>query len=368
MIRVDIVQLPAVWQPFLAHNPGHRGDACPGIACLPPDRAVRKLRVAAVDGSVRQVLVFAEHGVERYLPFALFVDELRRQHAAAAAAAATAGPASLYFVPYIVQLPDTNASMRATLHAALHDATLRSVRAHPPAPGRGPNHFIVVPRVCSCASRPARRAQFCGRNNAGLTAAEACARSSREACDPFRDAPPLLRGAVRVLAWEQISPRDLALSAHAGGGGGRRLPNLVVPYPSSVVGPVREGHHARPTPAGAPRRAPPLLRAPWAWTLPATPGRWRWQPRKTVLAFAALGSPTNASRASAAELRRRAGAACSGEAGAAMAVSACAGRSPCTYEGRPPPYALSRTRLTLPSVHCPRLGAAHGRCACMASA
>ena len=36
--------------------------------------------------------------------------------------------------------------------------------------------------------------------------AEACARSSREACDPFRDLPQLRR-AVRVLAWEQAPPR-----------------------------------------------------------------------------------------------------------------------------------------------------------------
>ena len=144
-----VVSLPAVWRPYLSSNPGHRGAACPGITCLPPARAVRKIRVASEQGSVKTVLVFAEHGIERYLPFALFVDELRRQTRAGAAA----GPASLYFVPYIVQLPDINASMRTALHTALRDATLRSVRAHPPAPGRGPNHFIVVPRVCSCPSR-----------------------------------------------------------------------------------------------------------------------------------------------------------------------------------------------------------------------
>ena len=155
MQSTSIVPLPAIWQPYLAQHPGHRGDTCPGGTCLPAARAVRKVRVAAADGRVRQVMVFAEHGVERYLPFALFVDELRRQqpHRAAAAAAVRPAVPSLYFVPYVVQLPDTNASKRAALHAALSEATLRSVRAHPAAPGRAPNHFIVVPRVCSCPWR-----------------------------------------------------------------------------------------------------------------------------------------------------------------------------------------------------------------------
>ena len=82
---VEIVPLPPIWHPYLQsveRPPGFRGDACPGVACLPPAKAVRKLRVAADDGTVRQVMVFAEHGIERYLPFALFVDEFRRAHAA----------------------------------------------------------------------------------------------------------------------------------------------------------------------------------------------------------------------------------------------------------------------------------------------
>ena len=394
-VRVEIVALPPIWHPYLASDrpPGFRGDACPGVACLPPAKAVRKLRVAAEDGSVRQVMVFAEHGIERYLPFALFVDELRRTHAArststmplgdedAAASKANSSDAAgdsasdaptLYFVPYIVQLPDTNTSMRARLHAALRDATLRSVKAHPPrhrrqptSPGTPPppNHFVVVPRVCSCPSRAgavghAQRARWCAANNAGLTAAEACARTSKEACEPFRD-HPLLRHSVRVVAYEQLSAADRAGRGGGEGGRGRgmstragrgiqtappRLPNLVMPYPSSIVGPVAPTMpHAASAPAAtdaidatsatvtATSRL--LLRAPWAWTLPAPPAPWDWTPRKPILVFAAMGALTNASKMSAAELAQRTAVACSADERRRMASSPCAGRA-CRFVAR----------------------------------
>jgi len=421
---VEIVPLPPIWHPYLQsaeRPPGFRGDACPGVACLPPAKAVRKLRVAADDGSVRQVMVFAEHGIERYLPFALFVDEFRRAHAAhsasaaavsapddeqnaagskanssAAAAAPSASDASntLFFVPYIVQLPDTNASMRSRLHAALRDATLRSVKAHPPrhhhhrrrrqltSPGSDtpprtpppPNHFVVVPRVCSCPSRAgtagghAQRARWCAANNAGLTAAEACARTSKEACEPFRD-HPLLRRSVRVVAYEQLAAADRAgggggagwRGGGGGGGGGMairaeqgrqsappRLPNLVMPYPSSIVGPVASStpptasaasmaasaSHAAATRATSMTATTPLLlRTPWAWTLPAPPAPWDWTPRKPILVFAAMGALTNASKMSEAELAQRTAVACSVAERRKMVASPCAGRA-CRFAAR----------------------------------
>ena len=167
-----------------------------------------------------------------------------------------------------------------------------------------------------------------------------------QACEPFKD-HPLLRRSVRVVSYEQIAQADRRGSGGGGGGGGgdddeqgpraagARLPNLVMPYPSSIVGPTSDGAGRRRKPQGqdAPISAPPpaalgaagqqrgrrlghqilgqqrgrrlgqhplgqhpLLRPAWAWTLPAPPGAWDWAPRKSMLVFAAFGSLTNASR------------------------------------------------------------------------
>ena len=53
-------------------------------------------------------------------------------------------------MPAVPVPPTVNQSTRMLLSLGLQEAVLRSVRAHPPPPGsHGPNHFLIVARVCS---------------------------------------------------------------------------------------------------------------------------------------------------------------------------------------------------------------------------
>ena len=194
----------------------------------------------------------------------------------------------LYLVPAVPVPPSVNSSTRMLLSLGLQEAVLRSVRAHPPPPGsRGPNHFLIVARVCSCFISGDRRPHL--------------GKRARDECQPFQRVGPTrgeLTGGVRVLSWEQVTPLDRRWSASPQAT--QRLPNLVVPYPSSLLG------HDPPK-----RRAAP-------WALPTL--------RKPILVFAAFGMLSNLTRATPAELRRGFATQCAPSEVAMMGQSSCYGK------------------------------------------
>lgn len=232
--------------------------------------------------------------VETALRSGLFLEELRARGwlldtpSQNAQSSATTPPKRLFLVPAVPVPPYVNASVRMLLSLGLQEAVLKSVRANPPPPGStGPNHFLIVARVCSCFISGDRRPHL--------------GKRARDECMPFQRIGPTkgeLTGGVRVLSWEQVTPLDRKWSASPSAA--QRLPNLVVPYPSSLLGEDR----------GRGRHAP--------WVLPSL--------RKPVRVFAAFGMLSNLTRAEIAELYAGFATHCAPREQTMIAQSSCYGK------------------------------------------
>lgn len=169
-IAVSVVQLPSIWQRYV-------GDLWSVETALGGDsgfRAVaRRTHAFSTDGARHEVTCLAQHGLERRLLYALFLDELRARGWIADGTSAMAVPQRrLFLVPAVPVPSNVNASTRTLLSMGLHEAVLRSVRANPPPPGsKGPNHFMIVARVCSCFISADRRPTL--------------GKRARDECQPF---------------------------------------------------------------------------------------------------------------------------------------------------------------------------------------
>lgn len=295
-VSVSLVKLPPPWQSIssglwaidtaLGGRGGFRDVA-------------RRTHAYTTDGERHEVTCLAQHGLERRVLYALFLEELRARgwldtlgsvDAKARDGGARPSPPTkkLYLIPAVPVPPSVNQSTRMLLSLGLQEAVLRSVRAHPVPPGStGPNHFIIVARVCSCFISGDRR--------------PALGKRARDECQPFPRIGPTrgeLNQAVRVLSWEQVTPLDRRWSTSSAVP--PRLPNLVVPYPSSLLG----------ADAQKKRMAP--------WELPNL--------RKSVRVFAAFGMLSNLTRATPEELRAGFRTHCSASERTMISQSSCYGK------------------------------------------
>jgi len=192
----------------------------------------------------------------------------------------------LFLVPVVPIPPSANASTRMLLSLGLQEAVRRSVEAHPPPPGsRGPNDFMLVARVCSCFISASRRPHLGSR--------------ARDECQPFpRTGRSLeLSQAVRVLSYEQVTPLDRQWSTSRSTA--PRLANLVVPYPSSLLGADASKGRA----------------APWAVDL-----------AKPVRVFSAFGMLSNLTALSRSQLRANYALHCSPAEQRMIDASSCYGK------------------------------------------
>ena len=191
-------------------------------------------------------------------------------------------------MPAVPVPPSVNSSTRMLLSLGLQEAVLKSVRAHPPPPGStGPNHFLIVARVCSCYISADRRVHL--------------GKRARDECQPFQRTGPTrgeLNQGVRVLSWEQVTPLDRKWSTSVAAP--PRLPNLVVPYPSSLLG--DDPQKGRPAP----------------WALPSL--------KKSVRVFAAFGMLSNLTKASLPELRASFATHCAPDEQSMLKQSSCYGK------------------------------------------
>lgn len=254
MLSVQLVPLPPIWRPLLQ-------EAWSLSSALgSPDfrRVARRTQAVtrAADGSLEShdVTCLASHGLERKTPYPLFLEEIRargwlRSAADAASTPPRRGERVLWLVPVVGVPPSYNASVRAAMAAGLFQAVRNSVATNPPPPGSsGPNHFMLVARVCSCYVRHDRRPHL--------------GRRARDECAPFPRVGRLkdLSYAVRVVSWEQVTPLDRHWSKDPAVR--PRLPNVVMPYPSSFLGRDVSGGgsgHPRPAPWELERLHKPIL-------------------------------------------------------------------------------------------------------------
>lgn len=203
---VEVVRLPSLWDNLLADSWGVEASLRDGF------REVARRTTAFVGDEKREFTCLSQHGLERRTIYSLFLEELRRrgmlleddEGAALARTADSPSRPRLFLVPVVPIPPSANASTRMLLSLGLQEAVRRSVEAHPPPPGsRGPNHFMLVARVCSCFISASRRPHLGSR--------------ARDECQPFpRTGRSLeLSQAVRVLSYEQVTSHDLLPSSVA---------------------------------------------------------------------------------------------------------------------------------------------------------
>ena len=194
-MEVSVVDLPPPWRELWASadSPRSRLHATGGTFTVRAPNSTLAVEAVA-------------HLRTEYRRFAgLFVANL----------AAARAPCALRVVPSVPLPSSVSGERRAAAMAAMRDAVRASVRAHPAA-----RHVLVVGSVCSCQL---------------LAEAPLTERHRRRAdlCQPFREDAELA-AAVRVASWEQPTAADRAADAQRTGVA--RAPNLVVPYPSALVG------------------------------------------------------------------------------------------------------------------------------------
>ena len=305
---VHVVPLPDGWKELVESVWRYdRLAVSPGIVMA---KAARHVEGIAVDGRRVEVGCLAHHGLERKLLNALIWEELRRRQwlVTDEEPRPRSNGRTLWLVPIVPIPPTVNTSVRTQLAAGLQQAVVRSVAAHPASAG-SPNHFIVVPRVCSCFISADRKPLL--------------GRRARDDCQPWPRSSRLAVGGkvipssdlsrhVRVVSYEQVSMRDRQWSSKAGVAA--RLANIVVPYPSSFIG--ADSARGRPAP-------------------------WELEWRKPVRVFAAFGmisgillnlTKSGGGRAESSQdgaalgLRRELLTACAASEVAALRRSACAGK------------------------------------------
>ena len=296
---VHIVQLGDVWSRLT--------DAVWRLDQLGDYRhAARHIDAVTTTGKRVEIGCLSRHGLERKVLNVLIQEELRRRGWLAVdteepLADGLGGPyqsspvRDLYLVPVVPIPSDVNTSVRSLLVANLQATMVRSVRLHPPAPGRSPNHFIVVPRVCSCFISADRK--------------PALGRRARDDCQPFPRTSRVATGGkivlssdlshhMRVLSYEQVTLHDRRWAASIP----LRLQNVVVPYPSSFTG--EDMSKGRPAP-------------------------WQVELQKPVRIFAAFGmllQNRSMVRRIYSELAAEVDTSCSQAELAAMRLSSCAGK------------------------------------------
>ena len=198
-ISVEIVRLPTLWGAVggeLWNVESSLTGASKRAGASFRD-VVRRTSSFESSGERREFTCLSQHGLERRSIYALFLHEMRRLGVVGRAAAAK----RLFLVPVVPIPPSVNASVRTLLSMGLQEAVLRSVTAHP-SPGPGPNHFMLVARVCSCFISGDRRPHL--------------GKRARDECQPFPRAGRTLElsQAVRVLSYEQVT-RGVAARMHA---------------------------------------------------------------------------------------------------------------------------------------------------------
>ncbi len=245
-VSVEVVRLPSLWDSLLADAWSVESALRGGF------RDVARRTTALVNDKRTEFTCLAQHGLERRTIYSLFLEEFRRR-GVLVDNTAPPSPARkhLFLVPAVPMPPTANASVRMLLSLGLQEAVRRSVDAHPPPAGsRGPNHFMIVARVCSCFISASRRPHLGSR--------------ARDECQPFpRSGRNLeLSHAVRVLSYEQVTPLDRQWSANRAQA--PRLANLVVPYPSSLLGADPSKARAAPWQVRSSLSAPaPCMRRCW---------------------------------------------------------------------------------------------------------
>jgi hypothetical protein len=314
-VSVTLVRLPSLWQTI-----GRELWTVESALGAGGFRDVaRRTHAFSADGTKHEVTCLAQHGVERRSMYGLFLEELRARgwlregDDPPPLSAPSRRTRRLFLVPAIPVPPTVNASTRMLLSLGLHEAVLKSVRNNPPPPGStGPNHFLIVARVCSCFISADRRPHL--------------GKRARDECQPFQRIGPTrgeLHQAVRILSWEQVTPLDRRWSASAHVP--PRRANLVVPYPSSLLG-------ADPSKG---RMAP--------WQLATL--------RKPVRVFAAFGMLSNLTRQESAAKLARFATACAPSEQAMIAQSSCYGKT-CRFALRAlvmaQVYSLPRANYAMP--------------------
>ena len=213
-VSISVVKLPSVWKHLGAEL--WSVDAALGSAKGFRDVARRTTALTGADsgseGVRTEFTCLSQHGLERRTLYALFLEEIRRRGLFATSSTSEAQESSgstgandarqasrrhLHLIPVVPIPASINQSLRALLSLGLQEAVMRSVAVNPPPAGSsGPNHFMIVARVCSCFISGDRRPQL--------------GKRARDECQPFPRAGRTLElsRAVRVVSFEQVTPLD----------------------------------------------------------------------------------------------------------------------------------------------------------------